>query len=181
VQFDYSVALADIKKDLPGRFGLNIVSSFLINYDTISAPGFPAQKWYGTLGPNLAGTNGGAYAYKLNTSFTYSVGPAFLSLNWRHLPQVNAATSVSPGNTTLPTKAYDIFDLSTNWSLPHRLQLRFGIQNLFDVQPPTTGATISTLVNGAAVTLPSSGAGTTNPAYYDELGRRFYVGLKARF
>lgn len=181
LQFDYSVQLSDIKKDLPGRFGLNIVSSFLINYDTISAPGFPAQKWYGTLGPTLAGTNGGAYAYKLNTSFTYSVGPAFLNLNWRHLPQVNAATSVSPGNTTLPTRAYDIFDLNTNWSLPHRMQLRFGIQNLFDVQPPTTGATISTLVNGNPVTLPSSGQGTTNVSYYDELGRRFYVGLKARF
>jgi iron complex outermembrane receptor protein len=181
LQFDYSVQLSDLKKDLPGRFGLNIVSSFLINYDTISAPGFAAQKWYGTLGPTLAGTNPGAYAYKLNTSFTYSVGPAFINLNWRHLPQVNAATSVSPGNTTLPTKAYDVFDLNTNWSLPHRMQLRVGVQNLFDTQPPTTGATISTLVNGNPVTLPSSGQGTSNPAYYDELGRRFYVGLKARF
>ena len=181
LQFDYSVQLSDMKKDLPGRFSVNVLTNFLINYDTISAPGFPAQKWYGTLGPTLAGTNAGAYAYKLNTSFSYSVGPAFVSLGWRHLPKVNAATSVSPGNTTLPTNAYDIFDLSTNWNLPHRMQLRFGIQNLFDVQPPTTGATISTLVNGNPVTLPSSGQGTTNPSYYDELGRRFYVGLKARF
>ena len=74
-----------------------------------------------------------------------------------------------------------MFDLNTNWSLPNRMQLRFGIQNLFDVQPPTTGATIANLVNGVPVTVPSSGQGTTNSSYYDEMGRRFYVGLKARF
>jgi outer membrane receptor protein involved in Fe transport len=181
VQFDWAFALSDLKKDLPGRFNLSVVGSFLGNFDTISAPGFDPQKWYGTLGPTLTGTNAGAYAYKLNTSFGYSVGPAFINLNWRHLPRVNAPGSVSAGNATLPTNAYNIFDLSTNWNLPHGLQARFGIQNLFDVQPPTTGATVGVSVLGVPSTLASSGAGTTNPSFYDELGRRFYFGLKARF
>jgi len=181
VQFDWSLQLSDVKKDIPGRFSLSIVSSFLGNYDTISAPGQAAQRWYGTLGPTLTGTNGGAYAYKLNTSFGYAVGPAVINLNWRHLPQVNAPTAVAPGNVTLPTSAYDIFDVSTNWSLPHAMQLRFGIQNLFDAQPPTTGASTAILVNGITTKLASSGQGVTNPSFYDPLGRRFYIGLKARF
>ena len=182
LQFDWSTQLSDIWKNAPGRFSLNVVSTFLINYDTMSAPGQPIQRWYGTMGPTLSGTDPGAgYAYKVNTTFGYAVGPAVISLTWKHLPQVNAASAVSPGNVTLPTAAYDLFGLNTNWSLPHGLQLRFGIQNLFDVQPPTTGATTAVMVNGAPVTLASDGAGATNPAFYDELGRRFYVGLKARF
>jgi outer membrane receptor protein involved in Fe transport len=181
VQFDWSLQLSDVKKDLPGRFSLSVVSSFLGNYDTISAPGFAATKWYGTLGPTLAGTNGGAYAYKLNTSFVYSVGPAMFNLNWRHLPQINAASAMAPGNATQPTPAYDIFDLNTNWQLPHAMQLRFGIQNLFDRDPAITGKTTAILVNGSPVTVANSGQGTTNPAYYDPMGRRFYVGLKAKF
>jgi outer membrane receptor protein involved in Fe transport len=181
VQFDWSLQLSDMKKDIPGRFSLNVVASILGNYDTTSAPGFPIQHWYGTAGPTLQGTDPGAYAYKINTSFGYSVGPASFNLNWRHLPQVNSAGSVSVGNTTQPTPAYDIFDLATNWSLPHALQLRFGIQNLLDVAPAITGRTVATQVLGVPVNIGSSGQGTTNPSYYDAMGRRFYVGLKARF
>jgi outer membrane receptor protein involved in Fe transport len=180
--FDWSTQLSDIWRNAPGRFSLNVVSSFLINYDTLSAPGQPVAHWYGTMGPTLAGTDPGAgYAYKVNTTFAYAVGPAVISLAWQHLPQVNAATAIVPGNTTLPTAAYDVFDLNTTWSLPHGLQLRAGISNLFDVMPPTTAATVPVMINGAATTVASSGQGMTNPAFYDEMGRRFYVGLKARF
>ena len=181
VQFDWSLQLSDVWKTIPGRFSLSIVSSFLGNYDTLSAPGQPVQHWYNTLGPTLTGTNGGAYRYKLNTTFGYSVGPATISLDWRRLPQVGAASATAPGNTVLPTAAYDIFDLNTLWTLPHGLQLRAGIQNLFDVSPPTTGATSAVYVNGLQQTVASSGQGTTNPSFYDPLGRRFYIGLKARF
>ncbi|HEY4029294.1 MAG TPA: TonB-dependent receptor [Caulobacteraceae bacterium] len=181
LQFDWTLRLADLRESLPGSFSLSLVGSFLGNYDTISAPGQPVERWYGTLGPTLTGTNGGAYAYKLNTQFGYSIGPAQLFLNWRHLPKVNAASAVAPGNVTLPTNAYDIFDLNANFALPHGLSLRAGIQNLFDVSPPTTGATSAIYVNGLQQTVASTGQGTTNPSFYDVLGRRFYVGLKARF
>ena len=181
VQLDWLFDLSDLHKDLPGRFSLNITSTFLGNYDTTAGPGQAPQKWYGTLGPNLTGTDGGAFAYRLNTTFGYSVGPAHLNLNWRHLPQISAATAVAPGNHVLPTNAYDIFDLATYFDLPHRMQLRFGMQNLFDVAPPTTGAKSAQYVNGVLTGVSSDGVGTTNPAFYDPLGRRFYIALKARF
>jgi iron complex outermembrane receptor protein len=181
LQFDWGVQLSDLKRDIPGRFSLSVVSSFLGNYDTVSAPGQATQHWYGTAGPTLTGTNGGAYKYKVNTSFGYAVGPAIINLNWRHLPQINAASAVAPGNTVLPTAAYNIFDVATTWSLPHRIQLRAGIQNLLDSQPPITGATSAVYVNGLQQTVASSGQGSTNPSFYDPLGRRFYMGLKVRF
>ena len=49
--------------------------------------------------------------------------------------------------------------------------MRVGIDNLFDKEPLVVGA-------NPGVTTASS---TTNPGFYDVLGRRFYVGLKASF
>jgi iron complex outermembrane receptor protein len=178
---DWSANLSDIWKNAPGRISISESANFLGNYDTIAYPGATMQKWYGTLGPNLSGLDAGAYSYRLSTSFGYAVGPAVINLTWRHYPQINAAASVSPGNTTLPTAAYDIVDLSTIWSLPHGLQLRAGISNLFDAQPPTTGQTTGQVVGGLPLSLAQSGQGVSNASYYDEFGRRFYVGLKARF
>lgn len=183
LSLDWRIPLSLIRKSLPGTFSVSVNSTFLGNYDTINAPGAPVQKWYGTLGPTLTGTNPGAYRYKINTSFGYTVGPASFTLNWRDLPQVNAAVSNNTaGNRTLPTSGYDVFDLNAQFLLPHGLTLRAGMSNIFDKQPPTTGSTIP-FVNSAGVitTLAVSGTGSTNSNYYDVMGRRFYVGLKARF
>jgi iron complex outermembrane receptor protein len=181
VQFDWAVRLSDLHKSVPGTFSLSIVSSFLGNYDTTSAPGQPVQHWYGTLGPTLTGTNPGAYAWRLNTNFGYNIGPVTIGLDWRHLPTVHSANAVAPGNLYLDTPAYDIFDLNTNWNLPNGMQLRAGIQNLFDAEPAITGAQNGLTINGIPTALATSGAGTTNTGFYDPLGRRFYLGLKARF
>ena len=183
VTIDWRAPLSLVKKDLPGTVSISVNSTFLGNYDTISNPGAPVSHWYGTLGPTLTGTNPGAFAYRINTSFGYAVGPASFSLNWRHLPQVNPAIPLGTPNVhTLPTSGYDEFDLSTNWNLPHGLQLRGGIQNLFDKGPPTTGSSTNTVNSQGVVTaLGLAGTGSTNSSYYDVMGRRFFIGLKARF
>jgi outer membrane receptor protein involved in Fe transport len=100
--------------------------------------------------------------------------------------------------TAVPVKDYDIFDLSINWDINERLSFRGGIDNLLDKKPNRTGETrgypAGTVLNqvcssggfGAGCqnpfgfSLPNPGAGTTNGGYYDTLGRRFFVGLKAR-
>jgi iron complex outermembrane receptor protein len=141
--------------------------------------------------------DGGAYRWKLNTSLTYNVGPASMTLNWRHLPSIQPASIylassthisnptgyVSTTNVTLPTDAYNIFDLSGSWTVKQNYTLRFGVDNLFDAQPPTTGATYATPPAGytGGFYIPTTGAGTTNPLFYDTIGRRFYVGLNAKF
>jgi outer membrane receptor protein involved in Fe transport len=104
-------------------------------------------------------------------------------LNWRHLPQVNAQVPLDTANNrTLPTSGYDEFDLNGYFNLPYGVQLRAGVSNLFDKQPPTTGSTVPFInAAGQVTTLATSGAGVTDSSYYDVMGRRFYIGLKARF
>jgi iron complex outermembrane receptor protein len=92
--------------------------------------------------------------------------------------------------------SYDIFDMSFNWTVSEKYTVRGGITNLFDVSPEITGRTtgyapgtdLSAVCGGApgcvnptAPQLASSGAGITNPGYYDVMGRRFFLGVKARF
>ncbi|MFO7325561.1 MAG: TonB-dependent receptor, partial [Pseudomonadota bacterium] len=94
---------------------------------------------------------------------------------------------------------YSVFDLSGTWDINSSVTLRAGIDNLFDIKPRITGATAGypggTDLNAVcsvaqqergcqnpnAYSLPSTGAGTTNAGYYDTLGRRFFLGVKARF
>ncbi|HEY5412382.1 MAG TPA: TonB-dependent receptor [Caulobacteraceae bacterium] len=186
---------------IPGRLQVNWLLSYLFKYDSRASntPGFDQiYHWAGTLGPSLNGIDpGSSYKYKMNTTVTYLEGPLSVSLNWRFYPHTHSAQfPLVPDQSqcdkilscTLDTSAYHIFDLSATYTFMKNYVLRVGVDNLFDTNAPTTGA--STGVHGTAPTasgysaggsLASDGAGFTTPSIYDTLGRRFYVGINAKF
>ena len=191
---------------VPGRLQINWLLSYLFKYDTQAshASGFnQIYHWAGTLGPSLNGVDPGAsMKYKMNTTFTYMEGPLSLSLNWRFIPHSHNAAyalyAVQPGglgacnvsvSCNLDAPAYHIFDLSATYTIMKNYTLRAGVDNLFDKQPPsspTTGihgncATPNTSGYCAGGVLASDGNGTLPSNIYDSLGRRFYVGLNAKF
>jgi outer membrane receptor protein involved in Fe transport len=114
--------------------------------------------------------------------------------------------SYTPG-TGLSLDSYDVFDLSAYWTINKTLSLRVGIDNVFDTDPSVSTAStgrpydtsLSAAENAAAIaavcagrealgcvkpttySLGSSGQGNTSGGYYDTLGRRYYVGVKAKF
>ncbi|HVY79813.1 MAG TPA: TonB-dependent receptor [Steroidobacteraceae bacterium] len=118
--------------------------------------------------------------------------------------------SYTPG-TAIKTPSYDQFDFSLTWAMNDKFMVRAGVDNLFDKDPPVVGDNSNNpsaagarrgytpeeypdpkdLVNvchGApgcqpptSYVLPSSGAGFTSPGFYDNLGRRYFVGFKANF
>ena len=71
--------------------------------------------------------------------------------------------------------SYDIFDLSGDFNVNERMQLRYGVDNLFDTDAIWTGG------RTAADPHPSTGSGETEAGFYDILGRSFYVGLQMSF
>lgn len=203
---------------LPGRLGLSMQATVLDYYRTKqSAAVYDVEiDWAGTLGPQLSGTNGGAYDYRLFGTLSYSLDDWSVSLRWRHLPEVFTAgyatqraiiennAKVTGGGagillgytptTEIETADYNIFDMSFNWNVNETIVVRGGITNLLDAKPELNGRTRgwpagSTLVGqcGGApgcqdpngFSLP--GAGNYNSGYYDTLGRRFFLGLKATF
>jgi outer membrane receptor protein involved in Fe transport len=104
-----------------------------------------------------------------------------LSLNWRHLSGVsfdgnssNPLLNIQPFNTvTENISSFDYFDLSGTWQVRNNLEIRAGINNLFDRDPPIVDANIA----GPGI----FGNANTFPGVYDALGREFFVGATMKF
>ncbi|HEY8521354.1 MAG TPA: TonB-dependent receptor [Gammaproteobacteria bacterium] len=148
-----------------GTFGVNLQATYLDYYRTKQSPAVfdVVTDWKGSLGPNLVGTNGGAYDYRLFGSFNYSRPNWTVNLRWRHLPSVWSASYASqraviennarvsagePGillgytpSTEIKTDSYSVFDLSFNYNINETITLRGGITNLFDTEPEFSGQT----------------------------------------
>lgn len=223
VALNWSADFADLGFGLPGGLGLSVQATILDYYRTKQSPAaFDVETdWKGSLGPNLPGTNGGAYSYRLFSSLSYMLDNWSVALRWRNLPSIWSATkgaqlaliennadvtAGAPGlvlgytpSTEIKTKSYNIFDLSFNWDINETFSLRGGVTNLFDKDPSLSGASAgrapgsdisAATVCGSApgcrapggYSLPNTAPGIGyNGGYYDTLGRRFFLGIKARF
>lgn len=168
-QVDWSVPTPDFGVG-EGNFYVNFVMNWLHDYRIQTAPGSPVVDYAGSTG--FDASTGAQFKWKTFTTVGYSVGPANVSLRWRHLPSVkNAAKVGNPASTVHDTAAYNEFDLSARYAVSSHWILRAGIENLGDTEPPIVGANPPITTN----------TGFTDPGNYDTLGRRFYIGLTARF
>ena len=166
VALNWAADFADIGlESVPGRLGLSTQATFLNYYKTKASPisiDIPID-WKGSLGPNLSGTNPGAYDYRINTNLSYALNKLSVNLGWRYLPSVWTAAKAyenaiiannlriqAGGEGTLlsytpseeiKTKDYSQFSLAATYQLNDMLSIRAGIENLFNVKPPAIGAT----------------------------------------
>ncbi len=86
---------------------------------------------------------------------------------WRHIGEVDDLNA-----SEVDLKDIDYFDLSALWDVKDGFQLRAGINNLFDKEPPIAG-------NGAGPA--TSGNGNTYPGLYDALGRYGFLAASLSF
>lgn len=106
---------------------------------------------------------------------------------------------------SIGAERYDVFDLSAVWNINDTLSLRAGVDNVFDKWPSLIGTITGTQITGPSAgypagtdlsavcggavgcvnptqySIPTDGAGYTNAGFYDTLGRRYFIGLKANF
>ena len=174
----------------PGTFSVNTVFNYLLSLKSAPLPasaGAAGQlvEYAGTLGPAGSaaiaenGLNPGAFRWKLLNTFSYSLGPVAISLQWQHLPAAKSITYPANNATTFAgTPAYSLFNLSGSFKVTKEASLRWGVDNLFDKAPPlseyNTAAGATTLANGI-------GASPFNAYFYDLNGRRFYIGGTVKF
>jgi outer membrane receptor protein involved in Fe transport len=173
-----------------GQFGVNFMISSLLNEKTQDTASQPVIDWKGSLGPSATTSlNNGAYDYRTFTTVNYGRDRWNLALRWRHLPTaIDAAQAVinsnieaglaAPGTKSTGLGAqssYDVFDFSGGFNMSKRMELRYGVDNLFDTPPVCTGG------RSAADPHPSPCGGQTEAGFYDILGRSLYVGLKVTF
>jgi outer membrane receptor protein involved in Fe transport len=165
VQFNWRKQIGE------GSLGVNALSSFLDTYELQDAPTAPIVDIVGTNGV----TGGAQFDYRLFTTLNYARGPLSTSLRWRHYPSIKHATfRTDPNTATAGSDKYDIFDFSGRWAFNERYNVRFGIDNLLDKDPPIYGRNVTAFPF-------NSGVGQTINSVYDVLGRRMYVGFSAEF
>jgi iron complex outermembrane recepter protein len=168
---DWRASLGDMGMSAPGALTANLSVTKLMEYKVQVAAGDPTVDYKGSTG--FDANTGAQFKWKSNLSVGYAVGPGNVSLRWRHLPSViNSAQVADPRSTVQGTNSYNQIDLFGGWKLMDNLTLRAGIENLLDKDPPVVGAN---------PTGGNSGVGSTDSSIYDILGRRYFLGLKAKF
>ena len=187
VQLNWFADIHDLGLGMvPGQVSLNFYLNWLDYYKTQvnSTSAFVDYAGSGGDGTFTEGLATPLFRYRTTTTFGYSLGPGSLNLRWQHMPGVVSASAVTnPGgaNNPFPTGSYDLFDLFGTWKITSTYIFRAGVENLFDTQPLINAKTPGVAGPPLVGTPASSGAGATYLGVYDTLGRRFYIGLKARF
>jgi len=151
----------------PGHLAVSSLINYVIKMESAELPGNPLIDYVGTFGPTGNGLNGNTFQWKTFTTFTYSMQSWDASLRWSHY----SALENTVGNGS-PLPAYDMFDLSGDYKLKDNITLRFGIDNLFNKAPD---------IYNVDMTSPTDMYGGTYSYIEDEIGRRFYAGVKMYF
>jgi outer membrane receptor protein involved in Fe transport len=178
---NWMAQLEDLGFGVPGGVSVNVQATWLDYYKTKQSPlPFDVETdWAGSLGPNLTGTNAGAYDYRIFSNFTYFRDRWSVSLRWRHMPSVWSAAYASERaiiennqsggtilsytpRTDIKTDAYNVVDLSFNWQINDMFSLRGGINNLFDSDPEVINATVG-YPTGTDRSVCGSAPGCVNP------------------
>lgn len=157
----------------PGNFAVNTQFTYLDYFRFQPSPTSPLAESTGTIGvtANPNPTQDTQFDYRLLTNFAYRVNAFHFGLIWRYLPSVdNAAKVTLPTSTVQGTGSYSLLNLYGGYAIG-RYSFRVGIDNVLDKEPLVVG-------NNPGV---DSNSDVTNPSFYDPLGRRFYVGMKASF
>jgi outer membrane receptor protein involved in Fe transport len=165
VTLNWGLDFSEVGSDIPGGLAFSLQATVLDYYRTKQSPTvFDVEtEWKGSLGPNLSGTNPGAYDYRLFSSIGYFRDTWGVNLRWRYLPEVFTAQYASqqaikannarvaaggPGiilsytpMTEIESDSYSVFDLSFSYNIGERVSLRGGINNVFDEEPVVIGST----------------------------------------
>lgn len=110
--------------------------------------------------------------WKTRATLTWDDGPVSANLSWTWISSVtNDALLFDPGDAgrLAVTKAGSInyFDLAAVWRVSEGIELRAGIDNVTDADPPIVGAEFAN--------------GNTYLNQYDAIGRRYFLGTRVRF
>ena len=177
-EFNYDVDLNDWGWEKAGSLSFNFVGT-LVTENNTTLPDGTILHCAGVWGTNC-GEPQNRWKSNLRMTWTDNQGDFALSLRWRHLSGVqfegNLPGGIAPGfdfvNTpVLQFNDFDYFDLSGTWSVAQSVDLRAGVRNLFDRDPPITDNNTSTAASVNNNTFPNT---------YDALGRVIFVGATVK-
>jgi iron complex outermembrane receptor protein len=157
LQVDWRADMGDIGLPAWGSLDLNVVVGWLENRESQVAAGNPFIDRTGTIDSVFGNT---FPEWKSLTGLNWRNGDFTVGARWR---RVGEMTQFGTTNV-IPTTDY--FDLLGSWAVNDSVALRVTVNNLTDEQPPVYSPGVQA---------------NTDPSTYDTLGRRYSIGLTARF
>jgi outer membrane receptor protein involved in Fe transport len=189
---NYRLNLDDVGMGDSGSLTFNFVGTYLDDLSIQSLPGdkfFNCAGLYGSIcsvagglsSPNPEWRHKARVMWK--TPFAYGdwVKDVTVGLQWRHFNKVKLDAYDADPQLNNPGLQYatdralasrDYFDLSLNWTMRDNVDVRAGVNNIFDKDPPLNGA--SNCPTGPC-------NGNTWPQVYDALGRFLFIGATVDF
>lgn len=145
-----------------GDLGFNVLSTWVEKFETQVSSADPVNDFVGTIG-NTTGSATPEWRHTITGN--WRLDPFSVTATARYIDSmVHAATVTQGSGTGVDSMWY--FDLRATYDVNDAVSLRMGVNNLFDEQPPLYSPNIQA---------------NTDPSTYDVLGRRYFVGLTARF
>jgi len=171
-------AQAAYKHPLPinlGSMSYVFAGSALLSNTTIQYPGAPSYDCVGLYGPSCQTVNP-RWRHNLRATWETPWNVEFSAL-WRFIGPVTLDSNTN--QVGLSNGGYDVFDarmpgmnyldLSASWRVINSLQIRAGVNNVLDKDPPIVASNVA-----------ASGAANSYPTY-DQLGRQLYLAFTAKF
>jgi iron complex outermembrane recepter protein len=169
---NYSLPLDRFGMNDMGRIGFNFVGTYLreleINpgggQDPYDCAGFFGNQCSDNAPPNPEWR----HRFRVSWETPWNLE---IATTWRYIDKVKLYEA-APTTTVRPDRSLEeqhYFDIAGTWQVLDNARLRFGVNNVFDNDPP-----LSTVVG-------TTGNGNTYPQTYDSLGRYVFIGLTANF
>lgn len=142
----------------PGTLDLGWIGTWQENAEYQTLPGGAFRQQEGTISNAVAS----AYPeWKWTADAYYRVGPASIGARWQHIAEMDNFNNLA---TDVPAIGY--LDILASYDILDNVTLRFNVNNIMDEQPPFYTPSVQA---------------NTDPSTYDVLGRRYTIGLTARF
>jgi iron complex outermembrane receptor protein len=157
---DYGLSLAQY-----GALRWNLNTTWIQKDEQQTTSVDPINDFVGSIGSTTATATP---KWRVNLGTTYSLGGVSVQLVSRWIDKMVHANTVTGGSATTNTgtAATWYHDLSARYAVTSSITVRAGVSNLLDQQPRTYTPNVQA---------------NTDPSTFDVLGRRYFVGLNAKF
>jgi outer membrane receptor protein involved in Fe transport len=171
LQFDYGFDLSWMgMPESAGGIRTNLLLSRLLDYKLTDTPGVPSVDYAGTINYFGGGISLGQTfpEWRAVWSTDWTIRDFAVSLRARYIDKMENRASVQYVGETSFTGVGSVtyWDVAAAWKFRENSELRIGLNNAFDKQPPTYAPNIQ------------SG---TDPATYDVIGRRVFARFQVNF
>jgi iron complex outermembrane recepter protein len=179
VSVNYPFDLPSVLGREAGSLTVNMIGSYLDEYVTRPLPTSTPEQTFDCAGYHGFACGRPKPEWRHNLQFAWDTPwpSLWLALTWRYMDAVDiarASTQPALSGPAFPVQniaSRSFLDLSARWSAGEHLEIRGGVNNLFDKGPPLT--TETSAING--------GLGNTYPGFWDNKGRQLFLSASFEF